>query len=84
MANSILRFPAEVTEHTLLLAHPRDVASFAQTCRYARSLVYHSTDQHLWRQMFLLHPFDDPRITSPPPSDSVTDTHVNWMKELGG
>ena len=83
MVNSLLlRFPPEITEHALLLANPRDVASFAQTCRYARSLVYRSNDQHLWRQMFLLHPFDDPRATSLSPSGSLPDTHVNWMKEL--
>jgi hypothetical protein len=80
---SLLLVPPEITEHALLHAHPRDVASFAQTCRFARALVYQSGDQHLWRQLFLLLPFDDPRklpaITS---AEYGCEVQVDWMAEL--
>lgn len=61
---AILAIPAEITEHALVHAHPRDVAHFAQTCRSARALVYEAHDQHLWRRLFLEQPFDDPRARS--------------------
>jgi len=31
------------------------------TCHAAYNIVHRSPDQYLWRQLFLLHPFDDPR-----------------------
>ena len=82
-AVGLLLVPPEITEHALLHARPRDVASFAQTCRFARALVYQSGDQHLWRQMYLLQPFDDPRIAASSSSGiAVGEIQVNWMKEL--
>lgn len=70
--------PTEIVEQALALCHPRDVASFAQTCRAARSLVYNTTDQHLWRQLFLLFPFDDPRKTS----QGFQDIQFDWKTKL--
>lgn len=75
----VFQIPPELTEHTLTLCHPRDVESFSQTCRKARRLVYGSPDQYLWRQLFLLFPFDDPRLISSPFQE---DGQFNWRKEL--
>ena len=63
--------PPELTERTLALCHPKDVAAYAQTCRRAYTLVYQSSDQYLWQTLFLDYPFDDPR---PPSSASTTPT----------
>ncbi|KAH8992060.1 hypothetical protein EDB92DRAFT_1991166 [Lactarius akahatsu] len=67
--------PPELTERTLSLCHPRDVASFAQTCRSAHTLVYRSPDQYLWRTLFLEYPFDDPRPSGEP-------SEVDWRAKL--
>ncbi|KAG2345310.1 hypothetical protein BDR05DRAFT_880443 [Suillus weaverae] len=75
----VFQIPSEITEHALTLCHPRDVASFSQTCRKARGLVYGSPDQYLWRRLFLLFPFDDPRQIPPPFQE---DGQFNWRKEL--
>ena len=71
--------PTEIAEQVLSLCHPRDVASFAQTCRTAWSLANGSTDQHLWRQLFLLFPFDDPRKTR---QGVRNDILFDWKAEL--
>lgn len=71
--------PAEIVERALALCHPRDVASFAQTCRATWSLVNNSTDQYLWRQLFLLYPFDDPRKTC---RGFRKDIQFDWKTEL--
>ncbi|OJA18314.1 hypothetical protein AZE42_09345 [Rhizopogon vesiculosus] len=75
----VLPLPSEITEQALTLCHPRDVASFSQTCRTAHHLVYGGSDQYLWRQLFLLFPFDDPRQIQ---SVSREDCQVNWREEL--
>ncbi|THH07138.1 hypothetical protein EW145_g3598 [Phellinidium pouzarii] len=79
----ILHIPTELTENALVLSHPRDVASFAQTCRTARALVYEARDQHLWRRLFLEQPFDDPRCSL---AVGTVHTHtsnpIDWKKEL--
>ncbi|KAG2370238.1 hypothetical protein BDR07DRAFT_1476235 [Suillus spraguei] len=75
----VFQIPSEIIEHALTLCHPHDVASFSQTCRQARRLVYGSPDQYLWRQLFLLFPFDDPRQI---PSPFQEDGEFNWRKEL--
>lgn len=56
----VFQIPLEITEHALTFLHPRDVASFSQTCQSARTVVYHNPDQFLWRELFLSY-FDDPR-----------------------
>jgi hypothetical protein len=58
---TVFQIPGEITERTLTFLHPLDVSKFSQTCRSARTLVYGAADQHLWRQLFLAYPFDDPR-----------------------
>ncbi|KAG1889330.1 hypothetical protein F4604DRAFT_1711774 [Suillus subluteus] len=75
----IFKIPSEIIEHALTLCHPRDVASFSQTCQKALRLVYGSPDQYLWRQLFLLFPFDDPLQISSPFQE---DVQFSWRKEL--
>ncbi|KAH0838636.1 hypothetical protein J3R83DRAFT_6959 [Lanmaoa asiatica] len=82
MSASNLEFwsvPTEIAEQALTFCHPRDVASFAQTCRAAWSLVNDTTDQYLWRQLFLLFPFDDPRKTC---QGFLKGIQFDWKTEL--
>lgn len=70
--------PTEIIEHMLTLCAPRDVASFAQTCRLARLVIYKSSDHHLWRELFLAAQFDDLRS-----SPNLSPEHrVDWQAEL--
>ncbi|CCM00206.1 uncharacterized protein FIBRA_02234 [Fibroporia radiculosa] len=56
--------PDELTELILIFTaragFPTAISAFAQTCHAFHTLVYHSPDQHLWREVFLTT-FDDPR-----------------------
>ncbi|KAL0961503.1 hypothetical protein HGRIS_006444 [Hohenbuehelia grisea] len=58
---SIADLPPETVEDILLHCQPRCVAALAQTCRAFRDLVYLSPDNHIWRNLYLAQPFDDPR-----------------------
>jgi hypothetical protein len=80
-SSPIFGVPIEVAEHALALCHPFDVASFARTCRSARNLVYFSGD-HLWRQLFLLYPFDDPRKSLKARDDPDFMSKFDWRGEL--
>ncbi|OCB86186.1 hypothetical protein A7U60_g6775 [Sanghuangporus baumii] len=87
LTTSIFDIPQEITEHALVHAEPRDVASFAQTCRTARALVYDQRDQHLWRRLFLEQPYDDPRRSASfafhSDSDSDPDSgSIDWKRAL--
>lgn len=75
----MFQIPAEVTEHTLTFLHPLDVARFSQTCHLAYTMVYGAADEYLWRQLFLSHPFDDPRKVIGSGNASIP---YNWKKEL--
>ncbi|KAI0358993.1 hypothetical protein OH77DRAFT_1587289 [Trametes cingulata] len=59
--------PAEVIERVLIFSDPRDVSRYAQTCRFARKLVYEPKDGFLWRELYLGRPFDDLRKAVPAP-----------------
>ncbi|KAI0641699.1 hypothetical protein C8Q79DRAFT_919143 [Trametes meyenii] len=88
--------PTEVIELILISTaaggFPEAIATFSQTCRALRDLVYGPSDQHLWREIFLTT-FDDPRVsgggsgwqvqeehrqTNPPTKDLTFD----WGKEF--
>lgn len=75
---TIWDIPSEIIEHALTFLHPIDIAKFSQTCHLAHTLVYRTADSHLWRQLFLLYPFDDPRPVGFPHADVPYD----WMGEL--
>lgn len=53
--------PAELIELVLVQTNLSSVCTFSATCRLAHQLVHQPKDQYLWRHLFLLHPFDDPR-----------------------
>lgn len=75
--------PPELIERTLSLCHPRGVAAFSQTCHRAYILVYPSSDQYLWRALFLGYPFDDPRLsTGSAFSSSHPKVKVDWRVKL--
>jgi hypothetical protein len=75
--------PPELIERTLSFCHPRGVSAFSQTCRCAYILVYPSSDQYLWRTLFLSYPFDDPRLqTGSASSPSHSKAKVDWRAKL--
>ncbi|RDB18929.1 hypothetical protein Hypma_014374 [Hypsizygus marmoreus] len=95
-AGKIFALPSELLEQTLILTassrFPSAIAALGRTCRYFHRLIYHSPDNHLWRQVFLAI-FDDPRPLSRllrcanaagPMSDSgpSTDTPFDWAGEF--
>ncbi|KAJ3490133.1 hypothetical protein NLI96_g1617 [Meripilus lineatus] len=78
--NALSSIPSEVTERILIYSCPRGVASFAQTCRDHRKLVYNEY-QYLWRELFLTYPFDDPRSSTPHLEPDCLPA-VDWKQEL--
>ncbi|KIM80522.1 hypothetical protein PILCRDRAFT_789242 [Piloderma croceum F 1598] len=76
---TVFRIPDEITEHTLTLLHPIDIANFSQTCHSAYTLVYGAPDQYLWHQLFLAYPFDNPINTL---NYQNTNTSYNWRNAL--
>ncbi|TCD68824.1 hypothetical protein EIP91_009691 [Steccherinum ochraceum] len=75
--------PTELAEHILTFCHPRDVSRVAQTCKQFHAVVYHTVDQYLWRELFLLFPFDDLRKSVPvSPETRPTVDDVDWRGEL--
>lgn len=63
---SIHDLPPELVEQIVLELDPLDVAAFAQTCTTFYTFVYDPSEQHLWRNLYLLQPRDDPRICVDP------------------
>ncbi|KAI0374541.1 hypothetical protein BV20DRAFT_961744 [Pilatotrama ljubarskyi] len=63
--------PAEVLERVLIFSDPRDVSRYAQTCRFARKLVYEPKDHFLWRELYLGRPYDDLRKAIPAPQSRL-------------
>ncbi|KAI0667551.1 hypothetical protein C8Q78DRAFT_1053852 [Trametes maxima] len=70
--------PTEVVELILISTaaggFPAAIATFSQTCRALRDLIYGSSDQHLWREIFLTT-FDDPRVSGGGPGWQVHEEH---------
>ncbi|EAU92633.2 hypothetical protein CC1G_01678 [Coprinopsis cinerea okayama7 len=60
MASPIFNLPVEVLQRILLFCTPRDVSTFSRSCRATYSIVYQADDQHLWRELYLGHPLDNP------------------------
>ena len=81
MAASIVHLPFEIIEQILLELDPLHVATFAQTNRAYHTLVYHSHDQHFWRELYLRQDFDDPRTCLTPLGSPRTEP-VDWRGEL--
>lgn len=77
--NPLASFPVEVAQQVLAHCHPWDVASFSKTCRAAYALVYLSSDQYLWRQLYLNH-FDGPQLEAHRSAKNMTS--INWKEEV--
>ena len=73
-----LSLPTELVQLVLCFCTPQTVAAFSQTCRLAFTLVYDTVDQHLWREVFLLVPFDNLRDS--PDYDPCVP--IDWKTEL--
>ena len=79
-----LTISVELVERVLTFCHPCDVAAISQTCHVAHALVYHPTDEYLWRELFLSYPFDDPRWSTQDAwkPDLLLAPTVEWKHEL--
>jgi hypothetical protein len=73
-----LSLPTELVQHVLCFCTPQAVAAFSQTCRLASTLIYDTEDQHLWREIFLSVPFDNPGDS--PDYDPCIP--IDWKTEL--
>ncbi|TFK30727.1 hypothetical protein FA15DRAFT_662759 [Coprinopsis marcescibilis] len=62
MADPVSDLPIEVLHRILVLCHPLDVISFSRTSRAASKFIWDPEDQHLWRQLYLAYPLDDPEV----------------------
>lgn len=79
---SLQVIPTEVVEDTLLYLEPLDVSRVAQTSRFYRALVYQAPDDHLWRDLYLQEPLDDPRECVDHLGRWRNPKSINWMQEL--
>jgi hypothetical protein len=92
----ILSLPPELVEQALIRSafggFPSAIACLGQTCRHFHQLIYRSTDNHLWREVFLTT-FDDPRpvlgclkaaTTFAPTGDTRKDVEppFDWVGEF--
>lgn len=57
---TVFDIPIELIQRTLIFCCPSDVAAFSQACRFTYNIVYCAGDQHLWRQLYLRYPLDNP------------------------
>ncbi|KDR83208.1 hypothetical protein GALMADRAFT_113420 [Galerina marginata CBS 339.88] len=53
--------PSELIEEIFVHCDPIDVSKAAQTGSTLRGIIYFSKDSKLWRELYLMQPFDDPR-----------------------
>ncbi|TFY82906.1 hypothetical protein EWM64_g1100 [Hericium alpestre] len=74
--------PPEIIEQILLELDPQDISPFTQTCRTYHTLINHPPDQHFWRQLYLLQPFDDPRQCISPLGYKVAPESIDWKCDL--
>ncbi|KAF8912947.1 hypothetical protein CPB84DRAFT_1670444 [Gymnopilus junonius] len=74
----VFGFPVELTQHILSFCHPWDVANFSLTCSAAYILIYHASDQYLWRHLYNTS-FDLPFSVADPTNRKE---QMNWKDEL--
>ncbi len=82
MPVTLALIPQEIIEHVLAFLDPLYVASFSQTSRQYNNLVYHSWGNHLWRELYLAQPFDDPRLALTPRLERVPKGSIDWKGSL--
>ena len=75
----LLALPSEILEIVVVSCaseHPQSIAALALTCRRLRTLIYDTTDSHLWRNLFLTT-FDDPRLSQ---SDALGKRRSSFLR----
>ncbi|KAH9080329.1 hypothetical protein EDB83DRAFT_2513237 [Lactarius deliciosus] len=82
MPITLALIPQEIIERALTFLDPLYVASFSQTSRQYNNLVYHPRDNHLWRELYLAQPFDDPRLALTPRLERVPMESIDWKGSL--
>ena len=82
MPVSLTLIPREMIEQVITFLDPLDVASFSQTCRQYNHLIYHSGDNHIWRELYLAQPFDDPRLAFTTRLERVQAERIDWKGSL--
>uniref|UniRef100_A0A8H7XQU9 Protein kinase domain-containing protein n=1 Tax=Psilocybe cubensis TaxID=181762 RepID=A0A8H7XQU9_PSICU len=73
--------PPELIEEVLTYCDPLDVSKLAQMCSTLRKLVYGAEDSKLWRELYLMQPFDDPRHCIAQDGNPVPQP-IAWRDEL--
>ncbi|KAF5387357.1 hypothetical protein D9757_005749 [Collybiopsis confluens] len=83
MASYFDDLPVETIEEVILHLDPLDVSAMSSTSRFFRDLIYHAPDQHLWRELYLAQPFDDPiQCVSQNGESRRMEEEFNWKSEL--
>jgi F-box domain len=82
MTVSLALLPPEILDEVLVSLDPLDVAYFAQTCKKYHNLVYRSEDNYLWRALYLVQPFDDPRCSLTPSLELIPPESIDWKGSL--
>ena len=82
MPDSLASISQEIIEEVLTFLDPVDVAAFSQTSRRYNNLIYHSGDNHLWRELYLAQPFDDPRLSLTPRFERIQSESIDWKASL--
>lgn len=77
---NITDLPPELIEQILLELDPLDFAAFAQSSRSFHDFVYKSPDAHIWRELYLAQPLDDPRTCLDTLGFPLED--IDWKWEL--
>lgn len=77
---ALLDIPPEILEQVLLELDPIDVAAVSQTCVFFAEMLYSSSSDILWRNLYLTLALDDPRRCldrlGNPPGD------IKWRRKL--
>ncbi|KAK7054423.1 hypothetical protein VNI00_003621 [Paramarasmius palmivorus] len=83
MAITIHSLPIETVEEILLHTDPLDISSISQCSRFFHLLINHPPDQHLWRNLYLIQPLDDPeKCFSPLGISRLSLGPIDYKSEL--
>ncbi|KZT19986.1 hypothetical protein NEOLEDRAFT_1182915 [Neolentinus lepideus HHB14362 ss-1] len=72
--------PPELIEQIILASDPLEVAALSQTSRSFYDFLYGAPDQHIWRELYLAQPLDDPRTCIDDLGFPIAD--FDWKGEL--
>lgn len=79
---ALLDIPPEILEQILLELDPVDVSAVSQTCVLFSELIYGSSSEPFWKQLYLRMPLDDPRQCIDVLGHSLADKPVAWRTRL--